>query len=148
MFIRAACKGCQNPVPCWTRQIQPRPNQPWARCSVRIPPPPAGANISLDGGTLRHHSSADCVCAKQERGSSVLQHSAERGAGHAADWRDCGGRFAGADWGRGAVGADRWGGIRGGHRLGLPQRLHGQAPGGALQLCIETRASYAIAPVF
>ena len=29
----------QNPTPCWTRQIQARPNQPWARCSVFIPPP-------------------------------------------------------------------------------------------------------------
>ena len=32
-------KGCQNTTPCWTRQIQARPNQPWARCSVFIPPP-------------------------------------------------------------------------------------------------------------
>jgi hypothetical protein len=30
--LRTSCsKGCQNPTPCWTRQIQARPNQPWAR---------------------------------------------------------------------------------------------------------------------
>ena len=29
---QAAVKGCHNPTPCWTRQIQARPNQPWARC--------------------------------------------------------------------------------------------------------------------
>ncbi len=28
---QAACKGCQIPTPCWTRQIQARPNQPWPR---------------------------------------------------------------------------------------------------------------------
>ena len=38
---QAAGKGCQNPTPCWTRQIQARPNQPWARCSEFIPPPGA-----------------------------------------------------------------------------------------------------------
>ena len=32
-------KGCQVPAPCWTRPIQGRPNQPWARCSVFMPPP-------------------------------------------------------------------------------------------------------------
>ena len=26
---QAACKGCQNPTGCWTRQIQVRPNQPY-----------------------------------------------------------------------------------------------------------------------
>ena len=36
---QAASKGCQMPTPCWTRQIQARPNQPWARCSVIVPPP-------------------------------------------------------------------------------------------------------------
>ena len=36
---QGACKGCQIPTPCWTRQIQARPNQPWARCSVFLPPP-------------------------------------------------------------------------------------------------------------
>ena len=42
--LQTSCiKGCQNPNPCWTRQIQARPDQPWARCSVFIPPP-AGAN--------------------------------------------------------------------------------------------------------
>ena len=35
--VQTSCsKGCQNPTP---RQIQARPNQPWARCSVFIPPP-------------------------------------------------------------------------------------------------------------
>ena len=37
---QAAGKGCQNPTPCSTRQIQARPNQPWALCS-----PPAGAQV-------------------------------------------------------------------------------------------------------
>jgi hypothetical protein len=38
--LQTSCsKGCQNPTPCRTRQIQARPNQPWARCSVFIPPP-------------------------------------------------------------------------------------------------------------
>jgi hypothetical protein len=27
------------PTPCWTRQIHARPNQPWARRSVFVPPP-------------------------------------------------------------------------------------------------------------
>ena len=36
---QAANKGCQTPTPCWTRQIQARPNQPWARCSVYVPSP-------------------------------------------------------------------------------------------------------------
>ncbi len=36
---QAAVTGCHNPSPCWTRQIQARPNQPWTRCSVLIPPP-------------------------------------------------------------------------------------------------------------
>ena len=35
---QAACESCQNPTPCWTRQIQARPNQPWARCSIFVPP--------------------------------------------------------------------------------------------------------------
>ena len=40
VHLQTSCsKGCQNPAPCWTRQIQARPNQPWARCSVFIPPP-------------------------------------------------------------------------------------------------------------
>jgi hypothetical protein len=38
--LQASCsKGCQDPTPCWSRQIQARPNQPWAWCSVFIPPP-------------------------------------------------------------------------------------------------------------
>ncbi len=36
---QAAVEGCHNPTPCWTRQIQARHNQPWARCSVFISPP-------------------------------------------------------------------------------------------------------------
>jgi hypothetical protein len=40
MRLQTSCiKGCQNPAAYWTRQIQARPNQPWARCSVFIPPP-------------------------------------------------------------------------------------------------------------
>ena len=34
-----ACKGCQTPTPCWTRQIQARPSRPWAQCSVFVPHP-------------------------------------------------------------------------------------------------------------
>ena len=38
--LQTSCsKGCQNPTPCWTRQIQARPNHLWARCSVFISPP-------------------------------------------------------------------------------------------------------------
>ena len=40
---QAACKGCQIPMPCWTRQIQARPSQPWARYSALYCPLPAGA---------------------------------------------------------------------------------------------------------
>ncbi len=36
---QAAVEGCHNPTPCWTRQIQARPNLSWARCSVVISPP-------------------------------------------------------------------------------------------------------------
>ena len=35
---QAAVKGCHNPAPCWTHQILARPNQPWARNSVFVPP--------------------------------------------------------------------------------------------------------------
>ena len=38
-------RGCQNPTPCWTRRIQARPNQPWARCSVFIPPPASRGQV-------------------------------------------------------------------------------------------------------
>ena len=44
---QAAGEGCHNPTPCWTRQTQARPNQPWACCSVFIPPP-------ASRGHLRH----------------------------------------------------------------------------------------------
>ncbi len=40
---QAAVKGCQNPTPCRAPQIQARPNQPWARCSVFVPPPASRA---------------------------------------------------------------------------------------------------------
>ena len=31
MCLQTSCsKGCHNPTPCWTRQNQARPNQPWA----------------------------------------------------------------------------------------------------------------------
>ncbi len=43
---QAACKGCQILTPCWTRQIQARPNQPWAWCSVFIPLPASRGHIS------------------------------------------------------------------------------------------------------
>ena len=40
VHLQTSCsKGCQNPAPCWTRQIQARPHQPWSRCSVRQPGP-------------------------------------------------------------------------------------------------------------
>ena len=45
---RSCSTGCQNPAPCWTRQIQARPNQPWARCSV-FP-----ANRGHTGADLAH----------------------------------------------------------------------------------------------
>ena len=32
-------KAATHPTPGWTRQIQERPNQPWARCSKFVPPP-------------------------------------------------------------------------------------------------------------
>jgi hypothetical protein len=38
-LLTSCGKGCQVPTHCWPRQIQARPNQPWARCSVFIPPP-------------------------------------------------------------------------------------------------------------
>lgn len=36
---RAVVKGCQ--IPRWSRRIQARLNQSWARCSLFLPPPPA-----------------------------------------------------------------------------------------------------------
>ncbi len=42
---QAAVKGCHNPTPCWTCQIQARPNQPWARGSVFIPPPASRGHL-------------------------------------------------------------------------------------------------------
>ena len=49
--LQTSCgKGCQNPTPCWTRQIQARPNQPWARCSVFIPPPASRGHTKGLGG--------------------------------------------------------------------------------------------------
>ena len=35
------------PTPCWIRQIQARPNQPWARCSVFLPPPASRGQLKL-----------------------------------------------------------------------------------------------------
>ncbi len=43
---QAAVKGCRNPTPCWTRQIQARPNQSCARCSVFVPPPASRGQTS------------------------------------------------------------------------------------------------------
>ncbi len=43
---QAAGKGCHSPTPCWNRQIQARPNQPWARCSAFLPPRQLGPLIS------------------------------------------------------------------------------------------------------
>ena len=43
---QAAVEGRQNPTPCWTRQIQARPHQPWARCSVFILPLASRGHIS------------------------------------------------------------------------------------------------------
>ena len=38
--LQTSCRNCcQNPTPCWPRQIQARHNQPWVRCSVFILPP-------------------------------------------------------------------------------------------------------------
>ena len=35
MRLQTRCsEGCQSPAPCWTGQIQARPNQLWARCSA------------------------------------------------------------------------------------------------------------------
>ena len=42
---QAAVKGCHDPTPCWTRQIQAVPNQPWARCSVFVPPPASRGHV-------------------------------------------------------------------------------------------------------
>ncbi len=44
---QAAIKGCHNPTPCWTRHIQARPNQPWAQCSVFVPPPASRGHIII-----------------------------------------------------------------------------------------------------
>ena len=56
-----AVKGCHNPTPCWTRQIQARPNQPWTRSSVFILPPASrGQSIKISGieiGVFLIHSS-------------------------------------------------------------------------------------------
>ena len=44
--LQTSCsKGCQNPTPCWTRQIQARPNQPCARCSIFIPNPASRGSV-------------------------------------------------------------------------------------------------------
>ena len=58
IILKAPCSSCQkarcicrqaavqNPSPCWTRQIQARPNQPWAGCSVcNTATPPAGDGV-------------------------------------------------------------------------------------------------------
>jgi hypothetical protein len=57
--LQTSCKGCHNPTPHWTRQIQARPNQPWARCSV-ITPPPAGRGRVCIESVLLVDCAADC----------------------------------------------------------------------------------------
>ena len=44
---QAAVEGCHNPTPCWTRQIQARPNQPWVWCSVFVPPAGSRSPVRL-----------------------------------------------------------------------------------------------------
>jgi hypothetical protein len=44
--LQTSCspRAVSNPTPCWTCQIQARPNQPWAQCSLLLyRPPSAGA---------------------------------------------------------------------------------------------------------
>ncbi len=36
---QVAGKDCHYPTPSWTRHVLAEPNQPWARCSVFLPPP-------------------------------------------------------------------------------------------------------------
>ena len=52
--LQTSCsKGCQNPTPCWTRQIQARFNQLWAWCSVFVPLP-------ASRGQIRRRSNGAC----------------------------------------------------------------------------------------
>jgi hypothetical protein len=41
-------KAATNPTPCWTRHVQAWPNQPWARCSLFLPPP-ASRDLAVAG---------------------------------------------------------------------------------------------------
>ena len=65
---QAACKSCQIPTPCWTRQIQARPNQPWARCSVLVPPPASRGQYAIytieiiPCAYIYHNYMTPCTC--------------------------------------------------------------------------------------
>ena len=55
-LLTSCSKDCQIPAPCRARQIQARPDQPWAWCSVFIPPP-ASWGI-MPGSTFNLHLSS------------------------------------------------------------------------------------------
>ena len=71
---QAAAKGCHNPTPCWTRQIQARPNQTWARCSVFIPDPTSQGHIT---GCIPQYS-CKCPCRFGEGSSGVWAAATQR----------------------------------------------------------------------
>jgi hypothetical protein len=76
VHLQISCsKGCQNPTPCWTRQIQARPNQPWARCSVFIPLP------ASPGPNYIRYSGEECahlpVAREASEEANIVAHDAQ-----------------------------------------------------------------------
>jgi hypothetical protein len=70
--LQTSCKEDAKLLPpCWTRQIQVRPNHPWARCSAFIPPPPTGAKkLSIYINQVLVHCTEDIPVGKVGQAST------------------------------------------------------------------------------
>ncbi len=53
-------KAATRPTPGWSRQIQERPNQPWTRCSITVPPPASQGPAYT--GQLQHSKRQQVLC--------------------------------------------------------------------------------------
>jgi hypothetical protein len=74
-------KGCQNPTPCWTRQIQARPNQPWGRCSVFLSPHASWGQLSnrcVEGTASRDGPKAECHSDEEKLKACRHEHIGQR----------------------------------------------------------------------
>ncbi len=71
-------KGCHNPTPRWTHQIQARPNQPWARCSVLIPAPASRGHCLFKTVLLEYFPARGCSTqTRRPRSRRMFRHRRE-----------------------------------------------------------------------